>query len=284
MLDYTYPFVPELTVFWYVMSFVLGTCIGSFLNVVIYRIPAEISLMTPGSHCPKCKKEIPWYLNVPLVSWLLLRGKCASCSCKIPIRYFLIELLTGVLFLLVFSKVIFYHEPLGILVVYFGLTMLVITTVFIDIEHQIIPDKTTYPAMILGLVAAAVFPETWATNSRFGSALAQSSICFVASGGILALFAIIGTKLFGRDALGWGDVKYIAAIGACLGGRAAYFTLLFAAFSGALVGIALMIYKKKDFKGAIPFGPFLATGTYLWMLFNVEIIKFYKSIIVNIQI
>lgn len=284
MIDYTYPFVPELTVFWYVMSFLLGTCIGSFLNVVIYRVPAEISLMTPGSHCPKCKKEIPWYLNMPLVSWLVLRGKCANCSCKIPIRYFLIELLTGVLFLLIFSKVIFYHEPLGILVVYFGLTMLVITTVFIDIEHQIIPDKTTYPAMILGLAAAAVFPETWATNSRFGGALAQSAICFVASGGILALFAFVGSKLFGRDALGWGDVKYVAAIGACLGGRAAYFTLLFGAFTGAIVGVALMIYKKKDFKGAIPFGPFLASGTYLWMLFDVEIIKFYKTVIANIQI
>ena len=283
MLDYAYPFVPELMPFWYVMSFILGTCVGSFLNVVIYRVPADISLIAPGSHCPKCKKEIPWYQNIPLISWLVLRGKCANCACKIPIRYFLVELLTGVLFLLIFSKVVFYYEPLQLLVVYFGLTMLVITTIFIDFEHQIIPDKTTYPAMILGLVAAAAFPMTWHTNSHW-AALGQSGICFVASGGILALFAIVGSKIFGRDALGWGDVKYIAAIGACLGGRAAYFTLLFGALTGALVGIALMIYKKKDFKGSISFGPFLASGTYLWMLFDKEIIEFYETVIKSFQL
>ena len=276
-MEYTYPFIPELMPFWYVMSFILGTCIGSFLNVVIYRVPAEMSLSSPGSHCPKCKKDIPWYLNIPLVSWLLLRGKCANCFCRIPIRYFLIELLTGVLFLLVFAKVIFYHEPIAILIVYFGLTMLVVTTVFIDLEHQIIPDKTTYPAMILGLAAAAAFPAIWNTSSHW-RALLQSAMCFAASGGLLALFAIVGSKIFKRDALGWGDVKYIAAIGACLGGQGAYFTLLFGALSGSIVGIALMAVKKKDFKGAIPFGPFLAAGTYLWILLDHEIIKLFRII------
>ena len=221
MLEYAYPFVPELMLFWYLMSFILGTCIGSYLNVVIYRVPAEMSLIAPGSHCPKCKKEIKWYQNIPLISWLVLRGKCANCACKIPVRYFLIELLTGILFLLVFAKVIFYHEPIEILIVYFALTMLIVTTVFIDLKHQIIPDKTTYPAIIVGLVAAAVFPAIWKTSSHW-NALSQSGMCFVASGGLLALFAIVGSKIFKRDALGWGDVKYIAAIGACLGGRAAY--------------------------------------------------------------
>jgi leader peptidase (prepilin peptidase)/N-methyltransferase len=275
--------VPELMPFWYVMSFILGTCIGSYLNVVIYRVPAEMSLSTPGSHCPKCKKEIQWYQNIPLISWLVLRGKCANCACCIPIRYLLIELLTGVLFLLVFAKVIFYHEPIEILIVYLGLTMLIVTTIFIDFEHQIIPDKTTYPAMILGLVAAAAFPMIWHTNSHW-RALSQSAVCFVASGGLLALFAIIGSKIFKRDALGWGDVKYIAAIGACLGGRAAYFTLLFGALTGSIIGIALMISKKKGFKGAISFGPFLASGTLLWMLFDVLILRFYKTVIEKIQI
>ena len=283
MLEYPYPFVKELMPFWYVMSFILGTCVGSFLNVVIYRVPAEISLIAPSSHCPKCKKEIPWYYNIPLLGWLFLRGKCANCACKIPIRYFLIELLAGFLFLLVFSKVIVYHEPLQLLVVYFGLTMLVITTVFIDFEHQIIPDKTTYPAMILGLVTAAAFPIIWYTDSHW-RALIQSAICLLTCGGLLALFAVLGRKIFGRDALGWGDVKYVAAIGACLGGRAAYFTLLFGALTGALVGVVLMIYKKKDFKGSISFGPFLASGTYLWMLFDREIIEFYETIIKNFQL
>jgi leader peptidase (prepilin peptidase)/N-methyltransferase len=155
--------------------------------------------------------------------------------------------------------------------------MLIVTTIFIDIEHQIIPDKTTYPAIILGLVAAAVFPGIWGVDSRW-TAFSRAVMCFAASGGILALFAIIGSKIFKRDALGWGDVKYVAAIGACLGGRAAYFTLLFAALSGSIVGIIMMLAKKKDFKGAIPFGPFLAVSTYLWMLFDHEIMKLFRFI------
>ncbi len=277
MLEYSYPFIPQLMPFWYVMSFILGTCIGSYLNVVIYRVPAEMSLSTPGSHCPKCKKEIFWYHNIPLLSWLLLRGKCANCASRISIRYFLIELLTGILFLLAFAKVVFYHEPIEILVVYFGLTMLIVTTVFIDTEHQIIPDKTTYPAIILGLAAAAVFPGIWGTDSHW-TAFSRSVICFAVSGGLLSLFAIIGSKIFKRDALGWGDVKYIAAIGACLGGRAAYFTLLFAALSGSVAGVILMLAKKKDFKGTIPFGPFLAVATYLWIIFGVEIMKLFRIV------
>ncbi len=282
MIEYTYPFIPQLMPFWYVMSFVLGLCIGSFLNVVIYRIPAGISLSMPPSHCPECKYEIPWYQNIPLISWLLLRGKCSNCADKISIRYFLVELLTGVLFLLIFSKVVFYHEPLQILVVYFALAMLVVSTVFIDVEHQIIPDKTTYPAMILGLVSALVFPVTWGLDSHW-AALGQSALCLVTSGGLLALFAIIGSKIFERDALGWGDVKYIAAIGACLGLRGAYFTLLFGAVTGAIVGISLMIRKKKDFKGSISFGPFLASGTYLWIIFDKKIMEFYEIIFKNFQ-
>ncbi|MFA6715246.1 MAG: prepilin peptidase [Victivallaceae bacterium] len=283
MVQYSYPFISDLMPFWYAAAFILGACVGSFLNVVIYRVPEGISLISPPSHCPKCKKDIPWYLNIPMLSWLLLRGKCAECSCRIPIRYFLIELLTGVMFLLVFAKAVFYHEPLQLLAVYFGLTMLVITTVFIDFEHQIIPDKTTYPAMVLGLVSAAVFPITWFTGSHW-LALGQSALCLAVCGGLLALFTLLGSKLFGRDALGWGDVKYIAAIGACLGGRAAYFTLLFGAITGATVGIVLMIRKKKDFEGTISFGPFLAAGTYVWLLFDHEIIRFYETTIEKIQL
>jgi leader peptidase (prepilin peptidase)/N-methyltransferase len=277
MLAYAYPFLPELMPLWYVMSFLLGTCIGSFLNVVIYRVPAGIPLSSPSSHCPKCKKNIPWYYNIPIVSWLVLGGKCGNCKAKISPRYLLVELLTGILFLLVFSKVVYYNEPLEFLIVYLGLTMLVITTVFIDYEHQIIPDKTTYPAMILGLVAAAAFPVIWYTDSHW-LALRDSALCLVVSGGLLSLFAIIGAKLFQRDALGWGDVKYIAAIGACLGVKGAYFTLLFGAIAGSIVGIGLMIYKKKNFKGSISFGPFLAAGTYLWIIFDREIIEFYEKI------
>ncbi|MDD5698832.1 MAG: prepilin peptidase [Victivallaceae bacterium] len=278
-----YPFLPGLMPFWYVTVFVLGTCFGSFLNVVIYRVPAGLSLLTPPSHCPVCKYEIPWYRNIPLISWLLLRGKCGNCAARIPARYFLVELLTGILFLPVFSKVIFYHEPLPVLAVYFGLTMLAITTVFIDLECRIIPDKTTGPAMVLGLVAAAAFPATWHCGSHW-LALAQSLLCLIVSGGLLSLFAIIGAKLFRREALGWGDVKYIAAIGAGLGLKGAYFTVLAGALAGSVAGIIIMIWKKKDFKSSIPFGPFLALGTYLWILFDRKIIGFYEAVVKHFQL
>ena len=277
MPEYPYPLVKELMPFWYVMAFILGTCIGSFLNVVIYRVPEGISLSNPNSHCPKCKHDIRWYENIPLVSWLALRAKCSGCGCKIPARYFLIELLTGILFLLLFAKIIYFHEPAANILLYFGVTMLVISTFFIDLEHQIIPDKTTYPAMIFGLAVALVFPAAWYTKSHWSSLL-QSTLCMLGSGGVLALFAIIGSRIFQRDALGWGDVKYIAAIGACLGWRAAYFSLLFGSITGAAAGITLMCMKRKNFKGAISFGPFLAAGTYLWMLLDVHIMLLYKVI------
>ncbi|MDD5727215.1 MAG: prepilin peptidase [Victivallales bacterium] len=282
MSEYTYPLITELMRFWLMIVFILGCCIGSFLNVVIYRIPAEISLITPGSHCPQCKEPVRWYQNIPLLSWLVLGGRCASCSCRIPIRYFLVEFLTGVMFLLVFGKAVMYHEPLPALIIYFGLTMLVITTAFIDFEHQIIPDKTTYPAILLGLGTAAAFPVIWGSSSHW-RALLESTVCMVLCAGLLSLFAIIGYWIFKRDALGWGDVKYMAAIGACLGGKAAYFTLLFGALAGSFAGIWMIARKKKNFAGSISFGPFLAVGTYLWILFDHKILELYESIFRKLQ-
>lgn len=283
MMEYAYPFTSELMPFWRAAAFILGTCCGSFLNVVIYRVPAGLSLLMPPSHCPVCKYEIPWYRNIPLASWLALRGKCRNCGARIPVRYFLVELLTGVLFLLVFSKTVFYHEPLPVLTVYFGLIMLAVATVFIDLEHRIIPDRTTYPAMLLGLAAAAAFPAIRHSDSRW-LALAQAALALSLSGGILGLLAVIGARLFRRDALGWGDVKYVAAVGAGLGLKGAYFTVLAGALAGSAAGMALVIFRKKDFKGTIPFGPFLALGTCLWILFDRRIIGLYEAVFSNFRL
>ncbi|MCP3965736.1 MAG: prepilin peptidase [Lentisphaerae bacterium] len=272
----SYPFLPQMMPFWYFMSFVIGCCIGSFLNVCIYRIPAGKSLSTPPSHCPLCKHQIRWYENIPLLSWLALRGKCSNCKCKIPPRYFLVELLTGLLFFVLFYKVALDRQPVAVLFVYFGLTMLVVTTAFIDYEHRIIPNKTTYSAMLLGLVIATIFPRIWHTGSHFHAFLfSLASLCLSAA--FMASFAIFGKMIFKRDALGWGDVKYIAAVGACIGLKGAFFTLLFGSLAGTVAGLGIMLYKHKSIKTAIPFGPFLAAGTYLWMVFGERLTMFYLS-------
>jgi leader peptidase (prepilin peptidase)/N-methyltransferase len=280
---YAYPFSPEIMPVWHVMVFVLGTCLGSFLNVCIWRIPRGESVVTAPSHCPKCGHQIRWYENIPLISWLALRGKCSSCKAPITSRYFFVELLTGILFYVLFFKVTFDNQPLPVLIVYFGMALLVVTTSFIDVEHRLIPDKTTYPAMLLGLIAAVIFPEIWGTTSRVW-ALVFSLAGLSVSAAALALFAMFGKMLFKVEALGWGDVKYLAAVGACLGLKASFFTVLFGSIAGTVAGVIIMIVKKKGLKTAIPFGPFLAAGTYVWMVYGERLMQLYFGLFKNVQL
>lgn len=262
-----YPLYPDLLIFWSVGVFVLGCCIGSFLNVCIWRMPRGESIVTAPSHCPNCNHDIAWYENIPLLSWLCLRGKCSSCKAPITFRYFFVELMTGILFFLLFYKVVYDHQPIGILVVYFGMTMLVVTTIFIDYKHFIIPDRTTYPAIVLGIATAIIFPETWNIQGRLAAGT-WSVLSMLISGGIMALLAIAGKLVFKMEALGWGDVKYIAAVGACLGPLACFFSLLFGSIAGALAGLLIILLRRGGLKSAIPFGPFLAAGTFIWMFYG----------------
>jgi leader peptidase (prepilin peptidase)/N-methyltransferase len=266
---YPYPFLPVLMPMWHVVAFILGACIGSFLNVCIWRIPRDESVIMPPSHCPKCDYEIPLYDNIPLLSWLILRGKCRKCHAPISIRYFLVELLTGCLFYGVWLRVVLYHAPLTLLLPYFLVTMLVVTTIFIDAEHYIIPNETTYPVMFIGIGLSFAFPEIMGQTSRWG---ALTFSCAGVVGGIvgLGLFAIIGTLVFKKEALGWGDVKYLGAIGACLGLPAVFFTVLIGSMAGAFAGLLVIIFKKGKLKTAIPFGPYLAGASYLWILAGPE--------------
>lgn len=268
---YDYPFLPELMPLWYIFIFIFGCCIGSFLNVCIWRIPRGESVVTAPSHCPKCNHGIRWYENIPLLSYLALRGKCSSCKMPITIRYFLVELITGIFYLLIFYRITSSNQSLSLLPVYFGVTMLIICTAVIDFEHTIIPDRTTYPAMILGVICALVFPETWSTSSHF-TAVGFSLATMIGYGLIMGLFSIVGEKIFKQEALGWGDVKYMAAIGACLGPLAAFFVLLIGSILGTIIGTILLLSSKKRNAGrmAIPFGPFLAIATALWMFIGKE--------------
>ncbi|OGV31306.1 MAG: hypothetical protein A2020_01575 [Lentisphaerae bacterium GWF2_45_14] len=265
--------------FWAFVVFVLGACIGSFLNVCIWRIPRDESIFSPPSRCPACGHWIRCYENIPLLSWIFLRGKCSQCGVRISFRYFFVELLTGVLFLLVWLKIIFEQQPLVLAVIYFAVTMLVVTTIFIDIEHRIIPDETTYPVMLTGLVIPLIFPEVWGRHSRLDAFLFSFAGFFVALIFSLA-FSLIGKRIFRREALGLGDVKFLAAIGACFGLPGFIFILFIGSLLGSVGGIIKSLIRKKKLRRlTIPFGPYLAFAAYLWMLYGQSLAKWYLEFI-----
>ena len=193
---------PQMFLFWQVVSFILGCCIGSFLNVCIWRIPRGMSISSPPSHCPKCGHRISALENIPLLSWIFLGGKCHSCRSPITIRYFLVELMTGLLFALLFLKVMLMHQPPTVLFAYYVLTAIAVCSAFTDYELGVIPNEFTYFGMICGLGGAAEFPDAWGNDSRL-TALLLSAVSLAAGGGLLALCAIIGKKIFiGRRWMG----------------------------------------------------------------------------------
>jgi len=268
--EYSYTFADGLMPMWHVTAFILGCCIGSFLNACIWRIPNNIPLASPPSQCPKCGYRIKWYENIPLFSWIALRARCSNCKQPISSRYFLIELLCGILFYLLWFKVLMFKQPMSLLILDYIVTAFIVTMAFIDLDHKIIPDKTTYPLMLIGLAMAPIFSELWGTASS-GHAFLVSLASLVGTGVVMAVFAIAGKLIFKQDALGWGDVKYMMAIAACLGYRGAFFTLLIGSLAGSLAGVFLIAMKKGQMKTALPFGPFLAIGTFFWMLYAEKI-------------
>lgn len=275
------PLIPIWTLF----LFCFGLCVGSFLNVCIWRLPRNESVVSPPSHCPKCEHELSWFENIPILSWLCLRGRCRKCGNPITIRYLLVELLTGLLFLGVWFRILSFNLSfylfVGLLLASLTVTILAVATAFIDFEHFIIPNKITYPVLIYGLISALIFPGLWPVQSRwlaFVASCASITIC----GGLLAVLAVVGKKMFKKDALGWGDVKYVAAQAAVLGPISCFFTLLVGSIIGACSGIIFVILKKKKMKSPIPFGVCLAIGSYLWIIYGLEIVRLYLRISQNI--
>lgn len=266
---------------WYVFfscfSFLLGACIGSFLNVCIYRIPIEQSIVKPRSHCPHCEKMIPWFSNIPLVSYIVLRARCAECGGKISARYFLVELLVAVLFLLVWFKLAFFgaRPLLGLDPVYnwalipvFWLVVygLVLGT-FVDFEHFIIPDRVTLGGIVAGLLISVALPELHATDSVLVSLL-RACFGLAVGWGSLWLISVLGRIAFKKDAMGFGDVKLMGAIGAFFGWRAVLFTLIVSSFVGAISGVTMVAVGKREMQSRIPFGPYISLAALLWMLWG----------------
>ncbi len=338
--------------FWTFVYFVFGTMVGSFLNVCIHRMPLDLSIVKPRSHCPHCKYSIPWYLNIPLITWLYLRGRCANCKAPISIRYFMVELLTGVLFA---GAWISYGEitpylPITICILIAGL----IAATFIDIEHFIIPDEITIGGMFVGFLCSWLVPLTqhfrtpvlamkmsfWgiavgmgliygmlrlgkfmfgrqkfevAPNSKIiftetelvlpDQAILYGDVLYRRSDAIVFhaqkietvdrcyadvevrlsqtrlkigddtfkpedvhyMEAITSGVTIPREAMGLGDVKFMGAIGAFLGWPAVIFCLGVSAFIGSIVGVTLIVARRKDWSSRIPYGPYIAAAALVWI-------------------
>jgi leader peptidase (prepilin peptidase)/N-methyltransferase len=244
------------------ISIIFGALVGSLLNVCIVRLPKEESIITPGSHCPHCKKAIKFYDNVPLVSYLLLRGKCRYCKKIISFQYPLVEGITALSSLLLFMR---FGTSLTYIIYFAFVAALIIITV-IDLYHQIIPDVISLPGIGVGLLASLIIPHITFLNSLIGVLL---------GGGSLFLVATLYQWLFKREGMGGGDVKLLAMIGAFLGWKAVILTILLSSLIGSITGIIIMVLKGKDFKYAIPFGPFLSLGAVIALFFGENIIRWY---------
>jgi leader peptidase (prepilin peptidase)/N-methyltransferase len=361
--------------------FVMGACVGSFLNVVIYRVPNNISVSKPArSFCPTCQRQIPWYENLPLVSWVLLRGKCSGCGSKIAFRYILVELLTALLFL---TTWLFFMETrgLGVVLAYWVLLSLFVAATFIDFEHYIIPDSVTLGGAVAGLAFAAVFPELLNEGGNHWRGLMMSLAG--AAAGVAALWIVVelGKLAFGRikfeadegkvmnwtitqdeeqgeeeaifklhgedgdseehpwseiffrekrdkmilqcpevtiqgemfkdtelviyfnrvirgdrewpiedlerldgtltsvviprEAMGMGDVKFMACVGAFLGWPGVLFTIFAGSVSGAIIGLTAKIVGRQEWGQRLPFGPYLVFGAVLWMFYGPQLVDWY---------
>lgn len=246
----------------------IGLCVGSFLNVVIVRIPKGLSLWFPASHCPQCKHPLRWRDNIPVFSYISLKGHCYSCQQMIPFRYPLVEIVTCVLSLLVGWRFgVSYEMAFALL-----LTWSLIALTFIDIELLVLPDSITIPMIGIGLILSGV--------SVFQSVSLVSSILGVLGGYLSLWFIYWGfKKVTGKEGMGFGDFKLLAMLGAWLGWQLLPFVLLFSSFTAAVFGIILILLKRQDRNTAIPFGPFLAAGGFLALLFgNVINLWYFGSI------
>jgi len=242
-----------------------GLVWGSFLNVVIHRLPREINIVFPPSACPVCRKRIRPYDNIPVLSYLILRGKCRYCKTPIPFTYFLVELLTPLSFLILFSR--YGLDPSFFVSCLFASAMIVLA--FIDFYHQILPDEITLPGIVLALIYSVFRPDM---------SLRQALIGAISGAGFLLFIYGIYLVLRKKEGLGMGDVTMLLFIGAFLGLKLTILTLMAASFSGALVGAVLIFSRKEDLQYALPFGTFLAPAAFFSLVWGDRIIGWYLGL------
>jgi leader peptidase (prepilin peptidase)/N-methyltransferase len=346
--------------FWSLVFFSFGCMVGSFLNVCIHRLPRNESIVSPPSHCPHCGYAIPWYLNIPLITWLYLRGQCANCRAPISIRYFLVELLTGIAFAACWVG--FGHHSAALALVYCLLLAGFIAATFIDFEHFIIPDGITLGGLAAGFLCSLLVPSLHGAPRAVDS-MKSSVLGILIGGGVILLILQVGKLVFGRktinlapatrvvftehalvlpdreipyediffrktdtirieartvecvdagywnvpvrlspqrlqigertlspeemphmevvadrlvlpqEAMGMGDVKFMAAIGAFLGWQATIFSLLLSSVLGAAVGVTLIALKRHEWSSRLPYGPYIALAATAWIFWGWEILR-----------
>jgi leader peptidase (prepilin peptidase)/N-methyltransferase len=254
-----------------IIAFVFGAVIGSFLNVCIIRIPGQESVVTPSSHCRGCNKPIAFYDNIPLISYLLLRARCRSCSEWISPRYFIVELLMASL-----AVVLYYQFGIGLaFFVGFVFVAALIIISFIDLDVRIVPDVISLPGIVVGLLFSVI--ARYFINDPFDLVPTPVSALLgvLIGGGFLLALAWAYEAFTGVEGMGGGDIKLLAMIGAFLGWTSIPFTLFFASLTGSVVGLGFMIAKGVGRRFALPFAPFLCLGALLYLLFGQDLIRFY---------
>ena len=251
----------------YVLSGILGLCVGSFLNVVIYRLPHNMSLAKPGSHCPSCKYELHWYDNIPVLSYLMLGGKCRKCKTHISFRYTAVELANTLLWLL--CVFLFWEKSIPLACIYIIVLSVFICVFFIDLEHQIIFDRFQIILLVLG-VASIFFDKDFGWLSHVIGGVVGFAVFYLISWGF--------EKLCGKEGLGGGDVKLAGVVGLLLGWERLLLGLLIATIPAAVIMLILSKGKKGENR-QFPFAPFLVVGFGASMLFGTQIIGWYLALL-----
>lgn len=250
----------------FLIAGLFGALIGSFLNVCIYRLPRQESIAWPGSHCPICSHPISWYDNIPILSYIILAGRCRHCSGSIPFRYPLVEILNAAGYV----GLLWLFGPSWVTVAYGSFYSALLVVAGTDLSHKIIPNAVTFPGIIVGLVCAATVLPLGFSDSLLG---------VLVGGGILWLLAWASPYLFGKEGMGGGDIKLLAMIGAFLGWKPALMTIMVGSLLGSLIGVALIaarVIKREDY---IPFGPFLVCGALVALFYGRSILDWYQGLL-----
>lgn len=251
--------------------FVFGAVIGSFLNVCILRIPRGHAIIQPPSHCPHCKNNIRFYDNVPLISYLILRGRCRDCAGRISPRYFVVELLTAALFVALYTE-------FGITLAFFAGVILVgalIVISFIDLDARIVPDVISLPGIVVGLLFSVVGRYFIMDPFELVPTPVSALLGVLIGGGVLLTLAWAYQAYTGVEGMGGGDIKLLAMIGAFLGWPSIPVTLFLSSLAGSVIGLAAMAIKGVGRRYALPFAPFLCLGALLYLFFGRELLEYY---------
>lgn len=252
-----------------IFSFILGSALASFASVVIYRVPNHQSIIKPNSYCISCMKEIKWYDNIPILSYIILRGKCRSCKAKIGLFSFFLELIGGISFLLIFLKFGFHIET----IIYMLITFILLIIFGIDYTTYEIYD---FSLIIFGILSLVLIIYESIINKAFPT---ENIIGLLAGGMSFFLIRVIGKLIYKQEALGMGDVLLMAIAGFMLGWKNLLLAILIGSLLGSIISLFLIAIKVKNKESQIAFGPYLVTGIFIAMVYGQDIIHFYLGLV-----